>query len=109
MGSRPDDDSVGVASHRRWQTAVCLCEGALEEAIALRRPDRSNEDSMARAMHTHVMRCFVGVVVAGRRLNVARQDLLAVGFACLPTSLGRAGGGLSTDSRIRPPSPPRSC
>jgi len=46
-GSRPDGSAVGVASHRRWQTAVCLCEGALEEAIALRRPDRTNEDSMA--------------------------------------------------------------
>jgi hypothetical protein len=39
IGSRPDD-SVGVASHRRWQTTVCLCEGALEEAITLRKPDR---------------------------------------------------------------------
>ena len=47
MGSCPDDPAVGVASHRRWQTAVCLCEGALEEAIALLRPDRTNEDSMA--------------------------------------------------------------
>jgi hypothetical protein len=52
MGSRPDD-SVGVASHRRWQVAVCLCEGALEEAITLRRPDLNNGDSMAQAVvHT---------------------------------------------------------
>jgi hypothetical protein len=51
-GSLPDDASVGVASHRRWQTAVCLCEGAVDEAIALRRPDRIKGDSMVRAGHT---------------------------------------------------------
>ena len=46
MGSFPEDSAVGVASHRRWQMAVCRCEGALDEAIALRRPDRTNEDSI---------------------------------------------------------------
>ena len=51
MGSFPEDSAVGVASHRRWQTAVCRCEGALDEAIALRRPDRINEDSMAKGGH----------------------------------------------------------
>ena len=51
MGSFPEDSAVGVASHRRWQIAVCRCEGALDEAIALRRPDRTNEDSIWKGDH----------------------------------------------------------
>ncbi len=38
-GSLPEDSAVGVKlGHRRLADGVCLCEGALDEAIALRRP-----------------------------------------------------------------------
>jgi len=50
-GSLVDDASVDVASHRRWQTADCLCEGAEEVAMALLRPDRIKGDSIVRAGH----------------------------------------------------------
>lgn len=70
-GSLPDD-SVGVASHRRWQVSACRCDEAWVEAIARRKPVRNKGDSIAQA---GARQCAVDA--ACRRCRRGSQEVCA--------------------------------